>query len=137
MNYFRRAWLWWGKISIELQLLIVGGAVWAVGLAVGLPILPVTVAKIIFSTYGTTLCVAVIVQLGAFAMLRRYRRGAQPYLLGQGMPLFLAVTYLYYQFKSWTPLINPRQYDVFYQRTDDALWFIRDNIIGVREWVAG
>jgi membrane-associated phospholipid phosphatase len=135
MNYFKSAWQKWRGLSLEWQILISGGLVWAGGLAAGLPALPVTATRFFFSTYGSALLVAVFVQLGTFAMLRRYRRGAQPYLLGRGMPLFLVVTYLYYQFKSWTPLINARQYDAFYQRTDDVLWFIRDNIIRSREWV--
>lgn len=126
----------WRRIPAEHRLLGVGATAWAVGLAAGLPIIPATATQVILSTYIAPLCVAALVQLVLLGVIRIYRRGAPVYLLAWGTPTIAAAVFLFYQFKSWTPLINPRMYDGLYQRIDDLAWPLRDGILEARLWLA-
>jgi hypothetical protein len=126
----------WRRVPVELRLLGAGAVVWVVGLASGLPLIPATATQVVLSTYIVPFCVAAIVQLIVLVILKTYRKGVPVYLIAWSVPVIAAAVYLFYQFKSWTPLINPRDYDVFYQKIDNFLWPIRDSILGAREWLA-
>lgn len=123
------------RIPVELRLLGVGAAVWGGGLAAGLPIIHATATQVVLSTYILPFCIAALAQLVLLGTIRIYRRGAPVYLLAWATPAIAAAVYLFYQFKSWTPIVNPREYDALYQRIDDALWPLRDGILGFRSWL--
>ncbi len=124
----------WRRVPVELCLLAVGFAAWAVGLAAGLPYVPLTTTHVGLWVYVAPFCVAAAVQLVLLGVLRRRRR-TSAHLLVWSIPMVAAAVHLFYQFKSWTPLINPREHDALYHRIDGALWPIRDSILVTREWL--
>lgn len=121
------------KMRPELKIVSAGIIIWAVGLLMGLPVIPVRFTQIILSTYIVPVFTILLVQLFILVLSRLLKlKKTSSYVLLWGLPLFLISVYLYYQFKSWAPLINHREYDQLYQNIDNHLWFIRDNLISFR-----
>jgi membrane-associated phospholipid phosphatase len=91
--------------------------------------------QVVFSAYILPFFAVALAQLVLLGLIRYYRRGAPVYLMIWALPTIAVAVYLYYQFKSWSPLVNPREYDSVYQRIDDWLWPLRDGIIAARSWL--
>jgi hypothetical protein len=52
------------------------------------------------------------------------------------VPLVVVAVFLYFNFKAWTPLVNPVLHDATYQRLDEAAQPLLDGLVAVREAVA-
>ena len=83
--------------------------------------------------YVHPLAVAVIIQILYVLVFRKKNIGSLiPYLY---IPYILAVVFMHFNFKAWTPLVNPVSYDVYYQQVDNYLWPVKQIFINIANFI--
>lgn len=84
--------------------------------------------------YVHPLAVAVIVQILYVLVFRKKNIDSWiPYLY---IPYILAVVFIHFNFKAWTPLVNPVSYDAYYLQIDNYLWPIKQGFTIIADYIS-
>jgi hypothetical protein len=129
-------------LSIEGWVALGFIGLWITGLAVGLPINYPDASNVALlqAHFVGPLAVAASLQLVLTTLLcrlgRPYRQDADPLLMLKLFPLVVLSVFLYFNFKAWTPLVNPRVYDAQLERIDTFGAPVVAALLGARQAIA-
>ena len=115
---------WAIRLPLEARVAIAFTVIWLAGLLAGLPISVPSQGHVLVLEvqYALPIFVSALLQLVfTFLMHRRWQRAAaDAFCIVRYTPLFALAIFLYYNFKAWMPLVNPRLYDAELYAIDQA-----------------
>jgi hypothetical protein len=128
------------RLPIEIRSLMVFTTIWLWGVAAGLPVSTPGAWDVAFVTrhYFAPLMLAAAMQLlvALVAAVVGRRKGGDALLSLKLLPFMVAVVFLHFNFKAWTPLVNPRRFGLEYLAIDEGLAPVLHAFYVVRQWIA-
>jgi hypothetical protein len=131
------------RLPVEVWVGGLFSSVWLVGVLIGLPISwpDLGNAPLLQIHFFAPLALGALLQL-IVARIQRHQpttatcQQADRWLMIKLFPLLALSVFLYFNFKAWMPLVNPRLYDEQFQRIDLLLAPLLDSMIMVRQAIA-
>ncbi len=133
------------RVPVEYRVALLFTAVWLGGVAAGLPVSVPSRDNVqglevhFFWPLAIAAGLQLALTLGLVAAGRR-RPGRAPWraatTMVQLVPLVALCVFLYFNFKAWTPFVNPVLHDRTYQRLDEVMAPVLGALVAVREAVA-
>src|SRR3989344_6803776 len=127
------------SIPAEVIILSFFVLVWLIGLIFGLPInLPnENSINFLLKHYIWPFVVSFFLQIFFYISLKKgaKKRKSAFIMIGLALTAIISV-FIHFNFKAWTPLVNPLLYDEWFQSTDILIWPVISLFIECRRFIA-